>query len=141
MAPELATATPLRRHSGKSMWSTPALVVTTQPRQGRLSNSSALTGASPEHKIALTDNAWPAKNWSLGSGDSHGLRRRYLFERRSSRKKFKGRSRRTKGLSSSFSFLFTFPIPCIATAAIDDEMEFATVSICAHGSPVTTQMA
>lgn len=43
--------------------------------------SAVMGGPVPEHRMARTERAWVAKNWSTGSGDSHTLRSWNLFEK------------------------------------------------------------
>lgn len=67
---------PNRRHSGRSMWLTPALVVTTKRREGRCLRTAAERGKEPEQSMASTVCAWTERNSCSGNGDSHGFNSR-----------------------------------------------------------------
>lgn len=79
--PALHTEIPRRRHSGRSMWLTPALEITMIRTAGSFRSRSAVTGVSPEHIIACTEPQFSAKNWSVGTGDSKGLRNWNLWQK------------------------------------------------------------
>lgn len=74
MVAALATDIPRRRHSIRSMWLRPALVVTTRRREGRPRSTGEEREKTPEQRAACVFWASASRNWGRGSGDSHGFK-------------------------------------------------------------------
>lgn len=99
------TEIPRRRHSERSMWSTPAVEPTMSCREGRRQRRLEEIGVGSTQRTARTDWAWrERKEWD-GSVESSGSSKRKWLNSRSRKGKSKagGRCTRTRGSSSSFA--------------------------------------